>query len=123
VNIFTCWVHVLVLQNFDADSMPENGYVENMFFNIITLSTVGYGIELFQYNPTGSQKFNLCLLFIQLFGMIFYGWIIGYTLSNLQRINKVENWANQVKSNFSSWLVFRDDNMDNPLPLKLFEEM
>jgi hypothetical protein len=55
--------------------------------------------------------------------MIFYGWIIGYTLCNLQRITILERWSQGVKDDFSAWLVSRDDNKNIPMPLRLFEKI
>jgi len=51
--------------------------------------------------------------------MIFYGWIIGYTISNLQRINKLENWCVSVKEDFESWLNTRRKSKMGTIPLML----
>jgi len=88
VNIFTCWIHVLVEENINlGKGLIQNGYVDNLFFVILTFSSVGYQMDFIVGNFDRGLNFDLSILFIELFGMIFYGWIIGFTLSNLSRNN------------------------------------
>ena len=90
VNLFTCLLHIVIDKSiFDV----VNNYTQNLFFIVITFSTVGYGMDLITAQPNRPFSFDMLILFIQLFGMIFYGWIIGYTLCNLQRITILERWS------------------------------